>query len=149
MKKNGYEIAVIGVACQFPHVNDVDEYWNILVNGKEVLDTFGRFDGTADYVDSKGVLKSTFDFDNDFFGISPKEAEVIDPQQRKFLQIAWQALEDSGYAVGYDGKVGVFAGSGQNAYFYEYLLPKYGLAGLEKLNVSFVNSGTDFLSTLV
>lgn len=37
MKKNGYEIAVIGVVCQFPHVRDVDEYWNILVNGKERL----------------------------------------------------------------------------------------------------------------
>lgn len=149
MKRNGYEIAVIGVACQFPHVSDLDEYWSVLINGKEALDTFGIVDDEVNYVNSKGVLKATFDFDNMFFGISPKEAEAIDPQQRRFLQIAWQALEDSGYSVGYDGKVGVFAGSGQNSYFYEKLLPKYGLAGLEKINVSFVNSGTDFISTLV
>lgn len=149
MKRNGYEIAVIGIACQFPHVKDVDEYWAMLVEGKSVIDSFSKLDDDPYYVNSKGVLEFTFDFDNKFFGISPKEAEIIDPQQRRFLQIAWQALEDSGYVVNYDGKVGVFAGSGQNTYFYEYLIPKYGLTGLEKLNVSFINSGTDFLSTLV
>ena len=67
---------------------------------------------SPDYVKASGVLDDIDLFDAAFFGITPREAEIIDPQQRLFLECAWEALEHAGYdPESYDGPIGVYAGA--------------------------------------
>ena len=64
------------------------------------------------YVRARGILADADEFDEQFFGFTPKEAEILDPQQRLFLQAAWEALEHAGYdPQRFDGPIGVFAGA--------------------------------------
>ena len=81
-----------------------------------------------DYVKA-GVLFEGFDqFDAGFFGYSPREAEHLDPQQRIFLECAWEALEHAGWQAGRGGaSVGVYAGDGPNLYLMRHLLPAFGV----------------------
>src|SRR5581483_3270914 len=84
----GGDIAVIGMACRVPGADSLDEFWRNLRDGVESIDA-------------------------GFFGLSPREAEVMDPQHRLLLEGAWEALEHAGYDPGaYDGSIGVFAGAG-------------------------------------
>ena len=69
----------------------------------------------ADYVAARSVLDGVDLFDADFFGMLPRESELIDPQHRVFLEICWEALEDAGYVPqDYAGSIGVFAGCAPN-----------------------------------
>ncbi len=71
-----------------------------------------------DYVRARGILEDVDLFDADFFRMSPREADVTDPQQRVFLETAWEALERAGYdPETYDGAIGVYAGMSNNTYF--------------------------------
>ena len=71
----------------------------------------------ANYVKARSVLDDVDKFDAPFFGYSPREAELMDPQHRLFLECAWQALEDAGYDPdNYDGSIGVYAASSLNTY---------------------------------
>ncbi|MFJ4186605.1 SDR family NAD(P)-dependent oxidoreductase [Kitasatospora sp. NPDC089509] len=124
----GLEIAVIGLACRFPGANGPEQYWENLRSGTESISFFTPDELAAqgvpealradpDYVAAQGVLADADRFDADFFGISPKEADLMDPQHRVLLRCAWEALEDSGHdprAV--PGRVGVYAGSYYNSY---------------------------------
>jgi len=101
-------IAVIGYACRFPEAEDSEAYWVNLVAGRECNRRFSRqelldagipaniVDDPA-YVPSGTVIADADTFDAALFGYSRQEAELIDPQQRLFLQIAWHALEHAGY----------------------------------------------------
>ncbi|MEK8017398.1 MAG: polyketide synthase, partial [Candidatus Parabeggiatoa sp.] len=104
------DIAIIGMSGTFPDASDVNEYWNNLTMGKDSVreipenrwTTDGFYDQVsntphADYSQWGGFLSDIDRFDPTFFNISPKEAELMDPQQRRFLQEAWSALEDAGY----------------------------------------------------
>ena len=67
---------------------------------------------------ARGILDDVEMFDAAFFGINPSEAEVLDPQQRVFLETAWEALETAGYDPrSFAGAIGVFAGMSNNYYF--------------------------------
>ncbi|MEM8963415.1 MAG: polyketide synthase, partial [Acidobacteriota bacterium] len=123
----GLEIAVIGMACRFPGAEDVETFWKNLRDGVESIhpidDDELRAVGTdpemapAELVKVTRRIEGIDRFDAPFFGLSPREAEVMDPQQRLFLQIAWQALEDAGYdPEQYDGSIGVYAGGKSNGY---------------------------------
>jgi amino acid adenylation domain-containing protein len=124
-------VAVIGMVGRFPGANSIDELWENLCAGKESITFFeaDEIDASIDrstltdpnYVRAKGVLAGAELFDAGFFGISAREAEMIDPQSRIFLELASEALENAGYIATDDNKIGVYAGSAENTYFDRHL----------------------------
>lgn len=120
-------VAVIGMAGRFPGSASVDEFWKNLVAGNEGISQFKESEldievsasDRADprYVRARGVLPDVDLFDAGFFGITPKEAVLLDPQQRLLFEVSWEALENSGYVPDkFDGSIGVFAGKYNNTY---------------------------------
>ncbi|MEV2271295.1 type I polyketide synthase [Nonomuraea africana] len=126
---DGDAIAVVGLAGRFPGASDVATLWRNLLDGLDAVHDYTpeelrelgigeRLTGDPAYVPAGGRLAGVADFDAEFFGVPSAEAVQMDPQQRLFLEQAWVALEDSGHdPAGYDGVVGVFAGSSINRYF--------------------------------
>ncbi|HEV2736259.1 MAG TPA: polyketide synthase, partial [Longimicrobiaceae bacterium] len=126
----GYEdaVAVVGMAGRFPGAATVEEFWRNLRAGVESIDFFTPEEleeaGTPSeaarhprYVAAHGTLDRVEWFDAAFFGFSPREAEIMDPQVRLFLETAWEALERAGYdAERLDVPVGVFGGGTMNHY---------------------------------
>jgi len=96
-------IAIIGMAGRFPGARNVEEFWRNLREGKETIRVFSGEELKASepdfeairqdpsYVRARGVLENIEHFDAKFFGFSPKEASVLDPQQRLWLECAWEA----------------------------------------------------------
>jgi polyketide synthase PksN/surfactin family lipopeptide synthetase A len=130
--KSYEDVAVIGMALQFPEADNVEEFWHNLVNGMDAVGKFpkSRSGGVEAYLTrhlnseitevkySYGAyLKAVDGFDYDFFHISPKEATYMDPSQRLFLQTAWHAIEDAGYNMKQlkGTKTGVYVGFSGNA----------------------------------
>lgn len=128
------EIAIIGFAGRFPGAENAKKFWENLRGGVESIRPLSneelRFIGVGekqlndpDYVKAGAPLAHVDSFDAAFFGISPKDAAIMDPQQRHFLECAWTALEHAGYAPGaLPGPAGVFGGSGPNSYLIYNLL---------------------------
>jgi acyl transferase domain-containing protein len=119
-----HAIAVIGMSGRFPGARNLDQFWQNLVHGIESIRVFSPEELLAagvpphllrrpDYVPAAPTLDEIDLFDAKFFGMTPREAMVTDPQHRLFLECAWEALERAGYCgESYDGSIGVFAGSG-------------------------------------
>jgi amino acid adenylation domain-containing protein len=127
------DIAVIGMAGRFPGANTIGELWAVLKEGRETISFFAdeeldqslpaELTQDPNYVKARGVVSGASQFDPRFFGLNPKLVELMDPQQRVFLEIAWEALEHGGYLPQkYDGLIGVYAGSGNNTYYYNHVL---------------------------
>lgn len=105
------DIAIIGIACEIAGTKDLDEFWQALREGCDLIRPFpeSRRQDIDQYLQAKGYsdqqiqyceggyLEEIDKFDPLFFKISPKEASLMDPQQRFFLQTAWHAIEDAGY----------------------------------------------------
>src|ERR1041385_8128369 len=155
-------IAIIGLHGRFPGADSVDEFWANLVAGRESISFFSDDDlSTAGldpaalrragrYVPARGVLKDAESFDAGFFGIHPKEAEVMDPQQRVFLEVCWEALRRAGYAPGrIQGAVGVFAGATFNTYYLHALHPRPELRELVGPEQVMLGNEKDYLATRV
>src|SRR3569832_1705818 len=133
--RNGIEIAVIGMSGRFPGAKDLEQFWQNLCDGGESIKFFtneellakGVDAGMLDdpnYVKAEAVLDDIEMFDASFFGFTPREASLIDPQHRLFLEHAWEALEKAGYAVGERNlRTGVYAGESINSYLLSNLLP--------------------------
>lgn len=119
------DIAIIGMAARFPKADDIDEFWHIIRNGINSIDEFpeARLTDTNNYLGymnlidkvnyiPAGYLSEIDKFDYKFFGIPPREASLMDPSQRLFLETAWSAVEDAGYGgkklVG--SRTGVYVG---------------------------------------
>ncbi|HLZ85960.1 MAG TPA: aminotransferase class III-fold pyridoxal phosphate-dependent enzyme, partial [Puia sp.] len=128
------DIAIIGMAGRFPGASTIEELWTLLKEGKETVSFFSKEELDAsipagirndpDYVAARGIIDGADTFDAGFFGINPRLGELMDPQQRIFLEIAWEALERTGYLPGhYSGSIGVFAGSGNNSYYLNNVIP--------------------------
>ena len=128
------DIAVIGLSGRFPGAESVDGYWHNLLANVESIVSFSddelRSQGLAPvamraaghYVQRRGQLTNPDQFDAAFFGMSPMEATATDPQQRLFLETAWAALEDAGYAPSrIRDRVGVFAGMSNNTFYEQYV----------------------------
>ena len=122
------DIAVIGMAGRFPGAATLEELWVLLKEGRETTRFFtdDELDPSLPdtlkndplYVKARGVIDSPDQFDAHFFGLSPNVARLMDPQQRVFLEISWEILEQTGHLPPhYTGKVGVFAGCGNNTYY--------------------------------
>ena len=130
-------IAIVAVAGRFPGARDVEEFWQNLVAGRETISHFSEDElepadpvdmesrRDQNYVRARGILDDIELFDAGFFKMSPREAEVTDPQHRVFLEAAWEALERAGYdPETYDGSIGVYAGMTNNTYFLANLHPR-------------------------
>ncbi|MBC7938097.1 MAG: amino acid adenylation domain-containing protein [Rhizobacter sp.] len=122
------DVAVIGMAGRFPGANTVEELWEVLKSGKETIRFFTKAEldesipvdvkNDPDYVAARGIIDDGDKFDASFFNLNPKLAELMDPQQRIFLEIAWELLEKTGYLPQkYTGIIGVYAGAGINTYY--------------------------------
>ena len=134
-------IAVLGMACRFPGAAGPEALWRNLSQGVESVHFFSdaelREAGVAAelladprYVKAKAILAGVERFDAAFFGFTPRMAELTDPQQRLFLECAWEALESAGYDPHrYRGDIGVFAGTGFAAYLLSNLGALTGPAG--------------------
>jgi len=111
-------IAIIGLAGRFPGARNVAEFWANLVAGRETIARHAEDLSRPNYVPARGILDRPEWFDAGFFGLTPREAEVIDPQQRVFLEEAWTALEDAGIDPARPpGPIGIFAGMSNNTYW--------------------------------
>lgn len=124
-------IAIIGMSGRFPGASSPDEFWRNLIEQKDCISRFpGREepDGRK-FVGARSVLDSPDLFDASFFNIYPKEAELMDPQHRVFLECAWEALEDAGCdPAAYPGLIGVYAGLSLNTYLLHNLGTGFSLA---------------------
>jgi malonyl CoA-acyl carrier protein transacylase len=147
------DIAVIGMSCRFPGANNIDEFWQNLVNGVESISFFSDEEVIAagidpklvknpNYVKAKPILSDIETFDADFFGYSSREAELMDPQQRLLLECAWESLEDAGYnPFKYDGAIGIYAGALMNTYLLNNIYPnRHNLDINDNLQVTTVDS---------
>ncbi|HEX6630520.1 MAG TPA: beta-ketoacyl synthase N-terminal-like domain-containing protein, partial [Gemmatimonadaceae bacterium] len=157
----GDAVAVVGMACRFPGARDTAEFWRNLCAGVESVRTFSDhelLEAGADpavvrdrsRVRAYGVLDDAYAFDAGFFGVSPREAQVIDPQHRVFLECAWSALEDAGVdPARFAGDVGVYAGSGSTSTHLARVQADPELAGWVSGELAMFGSGVDFLTTRV
>ena len=155
-------IAIIGMTGRFPGAADIHEFWENLVNGVESITHFSEDElepsrlelpGTRSlegYVKARGVLEDADKFDAAFFGIKPREAALMDPQHRLFLEASWAALESAGCdPAAYEGSIGVWAGMGNSTYYIENVLSRPD--AIEQLGPfqAMLANEKDFLTTRV
>lgn len=125
-------IAIIAMTGRFPGAASVETLWDNLCASKESITFFSddEIDASipltlrndSDYVKARGVIDNVEMFDAAFFGISPKEAELMDPQQRIFMELCWECLERGGYPPdACPGPVGVFGGMYNASYFQKHV----------------------------
>lgn len=153
-------IAIVGMAGQFPGAVNIDEYWRNLVQGIESISFFSETDldqanipktlyTNPQYVKAKGIIDKPEFFDANFFGYATSEAINLDPQQRLFLECAWQALEHAGYdSEQVDAAIGVFASSGFSSYLLASQTNIYQ-TNTEQLYQLMLGNDKDYLSTRV
>ncbi|MBB2148390.1 polyketide synthase [Pedobacter gandavensis] len=158
IKNEDQDVAIIGMSGRFPGADSVTELWELLKAGKESTTFFSdealdpsvpaAVRNNPDYVKARGIVAEVQGFDAGFFGITPKLAELMDPQQRIFLEIAWQVLEQTGYStVNNELTTGVFAGVRVNTYYANNVLPNPELIdNVGRFQVVTVND-KDYVST--
>lgn len=122
------DVAIIGLAGRFPGARDVEQFWLNLRDGVESVSFFSDEEllsagvnrsllARAEYVKAAAVLDDVELFDAVYFGFNPREAEIMDPQHRVFLECALEALENAGYdAENHGGAIGVYAGGSLSTY---------------------------------
>lgn len=122
------QVAVIGMAGAFPGASSIQKFWENIRGGVESVVRFTDEELKAkgapsewlrnpNFVKAGTYLEHSSEFDSEFFGYSPREALLMDPQQRMFLEKAWEALENAGYnPETYEGPIGVFAGTSASSY---------------------------------
>jgi acyl transferase domain-containing protein len=154
-------IAIIGSSARFPGAASADQYWENLLAGRDCIQRFSNDEleragiskedlANPHYVKAAPTIVGADCFDADFFQYSPREAALIDPQQRLFLECAWAALEHAGYRADSDMRVGVFGSCGANVSSYafafgDHFLPALGRSG----GLHNLASDKDYLTTRV
>ncbi|MCP4162575.1 MAG: polyketide synthase [Deltaproteobacteria bacterium] len=152
-------IAVISMTGKFPGANNTKEFWDNLKNGVESVSIFSDEELNIEdqhsshnktYTNADAVLDNIDMFDASFFDLSPREAEIMDPQHRLFIEACWEAMELAGYtSEKYDGTIAVYAGANLSSYMVRNLYSNPGL--VEKVGTfkTMLTNGQDFLSTRV
>src|SRR3954463_748481 len=155
-------IAIIGMSGRFPQAKNLEEFWRNLRAGKEAVSFFKddqiqwlpiehppRLDDPK-FVKARAVLEKSEWFDAGFFHVNPKEAEIMDPQHRVFLECCWEALENAGCNPDtHDGLIGVFAGASMNTYLFTNILTNRGLIEDFGLFSTMIMNDGDFVPTRV
>ena len=154
-------IAIVGMAGRFPGADSIAALWHNLASGVEAVTHFSDDELLAAgvdpnmladpaYVKSRAILSDIQHFDARFFGFSNREATLLDPQTRLFLECAWTALEDAGCdPQRYAGAIGVFAGSAANSYQANHLNPALANgSSANRFQIASLN-GKHFLTTHV
>lgn len=152
------DIAVIGMSCRFPGANDLETFWRNLAEGVESVTFFDEQDITGtgikpsvvrhpDYVKASPLLSDVEGFDAGFFGYTARDAELMDPQHRLFLECAWEAFENAGYdPIAYEGVAGVYAGASMNTYLLNNVYPNRDTLDIQDdLDVATLDSMGGFL----
>ncbi|HEX3559476.1 MAG TPA: SDR family oxidoreductase [Pyrinomonadaceae bacterium] len=154
-------IAVVGMAGRFPGAKDVDAFWRNLRDGVESIAVFTDEELAASgidadalnspaYVKARGIVDDVELFDASFFEVSQREAELMDPQFRFFLESSWEALENAGYdPERYEGVIGIYGGMSMSQYLIHNLLPNrdvFRRAGALQLRIL---NDKDFLTPFV
>ncbi len=133
-------VAIIGIGARLPGVSGLEEFWRNLVHGVGSIRTFRPEElehcsakndpaNAERYVRARSVLENADQFDAAFFGLYPRQAELMDPQHRVFLECAWEALESAGYnPETYPGLIGLYAGLSLNTYLLYNLSSQPGAA---------------------
>src|SRR6185437_1863228 len=154
-------IAIIGMAGRFPQAKNVSQFWKKLCAGVELVTFFTdeelRAGGATEemlkdpaFVKAGAVMQDVDLFDAAFFGYSPREAEILDPQHRNFLECAWEALENAGYDPDRSTALtGVFAGSSFNGYLLRNICSNPAIVDAMGTFLIGINSDKDFLATRV
>lgn len=156
-----HDIAIIGISGRFPDARNIEQFWNNIAAGdcavrnfsaEELLSAGVSEEELADpnYVRRGLVLDNIDLFDAPFFGLTPRDAEIMDPQQRFLLECAVETLDDAGYpSEKQAGKIGVFAGKGTSFYLLEHLLPNAAIVRqLSLMPILNVNE-KDYAATLI
>ena len=156
------DIAVVGRALRVPGARTVAEFWDNLRHGVESVRRLSDAELRAagvdpglladpNYVKMGAPLEGMELFDAGFFGFNPRDAAIMDPQHRHFLEVAWEALEDAGHVPeSFAGRIGVFGGSGMNAYMPYHLFTNPKLMNASGLFlVRHTGNDKDFLTTRV
>jgi phthiocerol/phenolphthiocerol synthesis type-I polyketide synthase E len=154
-------IAVVGMACRVPGARDLDEFWRNLRDGVESVTFFTddelRRSGVSPdlladpaYVRGRPVIEDVDRFDAGLFGFTTREAELLDPQHRLFLELAFQALEDAGCdPTRSPAAVGVFGGVGGSTYgWYNLRLNPEVLERAGQIAIA-TSTSVDYLATMV
>lgn len=153
-------IAIVGMAGRFPGAASIEEFWQNLRNGVESVTRFDRDEidpavpeallNDKNYVRARGSISGAELCDAEFFKLSPREAEIMDPQHRVLLETAWCALESAGYATSSERSVtGVFVGASPNSYLENNLLRRPDVINsYGRFQVGLVNE-RDFLATRI
>jgi phthiocerol/phenolphthiocerol synthesis type-I polyketide synthase E len=153
------DVAIVGMAGRFPGADDLETFWSNLRSGVESISFFGDGELRAagvpesemahpDYVPAAGRLRDVEHFDAGFFGYSPREAEVLEPGHRLFLECAWEALEDAGVdPAQVEGSVGVYAGAGSSGYAERHVKPNAAVLAATGEFQAALGSEKDFLAT--
>ncbi|HZF07644.1 MAG TPA: condensation domain-containing protein, partial [Thermoanaerobaculia bacterium] len=156
----GTEIAIVGMAGRFPGARDVTELWENLRAGREAVSFPGEAELLARGLDPARLADPTWvravsqmegydGFDDLFWGINPREAELMDPQHRVFLECAWAALESAGYdPQGVAVRTGVYAGATTSTYLLFHLIGNPRVAAADPLQV-IIGNAADSLTTRV
>lgn len=155
------DIAIIGMSGRFPGAANIDQFWQNLRDGVESiafpseqellemgvsLATMRR----PGFVKACPLLARIDSFDASFFGYSPREAELVDPQHRLFLECAWESLESAGYQPDeWPGLIGVYAGTSLSSYLIYNLLPHFADMHAHENLEMMIGNDKDFLSTRV
>jgi amino acid adenylation domain-containing protein len=154
-------IAIVGMAGRFPGARDVEELWQNLRDGVDCIYRFGDEELLAAgvepallrhprYVKAGGVIDGEELFDADFFDYAPREAELIDPQHRVFLECAYEALERAGHhPERFRGPIGVYAGTGHPGYFLRNLAGHAALLATVGERAASLGNSLDYLTTRV
>ncbi|MGH7295179.1 MAG: beta-ketoacyl synthase N-terminal-like domain-containing protein, partial [Polyangiaceae bacterium] len=159
---DGNAIAVIGMAGRFPGAPDLATFWKNLAGGVESVRYFTdeelRAAGESEeaiadpaYVKACARLEDIDRFDASFFGMSPRDASIFDPQHRFFLECAWEAFEHAGYVgEAIPGPVGVFGSCGMSEYMIKNVMthPEV-MASVGEWLVRHTGNDTNFLATRV
>ncbi|MEC4892939.1 MAG: beta-ketoacyl synthase N-terminal-like domain-containing protein [Oscillatoria sp. PMC 1051.18] len=155
------EIAIIGIAGRFPGAPNVDIFWQNLRDGVESINFFTDEELKAaginpvvfndpNYVKAGSILEDIELFDAAFFGFTPREAEIADPQHRLFLECVWEALENAGYnPENYPGQIGLYAGAALSSYLFLNLYPNREFMASVDLFQTLIGNDKDHLPTQI
>jgi len=157
----GLKIAIVGMSGRFPGAENVNEFWQNIIDKKESIRFYTNEEllkagvpknmvNDPNYVPAKGAIKNPKGFDAAFFSYTPRDAQITDPQHRLFLECAHEALEDAACVPDkFKGQIGVYAGTGINNYLTNHISAHQSLVNSVGDYPVMIGNDKDFLSNRV